>query len=121
MPLTPSAVLGKRGEAIARHYLLSKGYTILAKNYRHRKGEIDLIAQCGRQLVAVEVKSRTSLHYGVPEAAISEQKIELISATAGHFQEMRKLELEIRFDVITIYFPEGSLPRLLHIRDAFHG
>lgn len=121
MPLTPSAALGKRGESIAQHYLISKGYTILAKNYRHRKGEIDLVAQNGRQLIAVEVKSRTSLHYGVPEAAISEQQIELISATAGHFQETRKLQLEIRFDVITVYFAEGHLPRLLHIRDAFHG
>lgn len=116
-----SAHIGVRGEAIAAHYLESIGCRILARNFRRYKGEVDIICEEGSFLVAVEVKSRSGLLHGDPETAIDQQQIEGISQAAGFFQELRGIQKELRFDIITIHFPKGKKARLKHFRDAFHG
>lgn len=113
--------IGPRGEAIAVRYLESKGYQILERNYRHKHAEVDIIAANDQFLVIVEVKSRTSLWFGAPEAAITAQKVEQLCLAAGFYQELKDIRKEIRFDVITVHFPKGKTARLRHIKDAFHG
>ncbi|MBL7924082.1 MAG: YraN family protein [Bacteroidia bacterium] len=112
--------IGPRGEAIAIRYLNQIGCRILARNFRHRKGEIDIIAIEGAFLIIVEVKSRSTLSHGDPETAIDCKKIELLSMAAGFFQELHNIRLEIRFDIITVHFPKNKKARLAHFRDAFH-
>ena len=112
--------IGPRGEAIAMRYLNQIGCKILARNFRHQKGEIDIIAIEGAFLIIVEVKSRSYLSYGDPETAIDSKKIELLSMAAGFYQELHDIRLEMRFDIITIHFPKNKKARLTHIRDAFH-
>lgn len=119
--MTDIEQIGPRGEAIAVRYLESIGCKILERNYRHRKGEIDILALDKEFLAVVEVKSRSYLSYGDPEAAIDSQKIELLSAAAGYYQELHDIRAEIRFDIITVHFPKGKKARLTHIKDAFHG
>jgi putative endonuclease len=116
-----SASTGKRGEEIALHYLESIGCRILARNYRRLKAEIDILALEGPFLVAIEVKSRTSLAHGDPETAIDQIKIDLMTMAAGHYQELHNMETELRFDIITVYFPGKGPAELKHYRDAFHG
>ncbi len=70
--------LGLRGEDIAAAFLLSAGYRILDRNWRCSRGELDLVALDGRQIVAVEVKTRTSLDFGHPFEAIDRRKLERV-------------------------------------------
>lgn len=113
--------IGPRGEAIAVRYLRTRGYQILERNFRYKQAEVDIIATDEQFLVLVEVKSRTSLWFGAPEAAINVQKIEQLCLAAGHYQEKHDIRKEIRFDVITVHFPKDKTARLRHIQDAFHG
>lgn len=113
--------IGPRGEAIAVRYLRTRGYQILERNYRYKQAEVDIIAMDARFLVMVEVKSRSSLWFGAPEAAITAQKVEQLCHAAGFYQEKKDIRKEIRFDVITVYFPKGKTARLRHIQDAFRG
>src|SRR2546427_10569892 len=72
--MTGRSVLGKEGERVAAQFLEARGYRILERNYRTRRGEIDLIAEDGRILVFVEVKVRLDDRFGGPAAAITRAK-----------------------------------------------
>ena len=69
---------GKKGEELAKSFLIEKGYEILASNYRYKKAEIDLIAKKENILAIIEVKTRTSIDYGAPESFVNNKKIKLI-------------------------------------------
>lgn len=110
---------GKLGEKIAATYLIFKGYKILEKNKRTKRGEIDLICQKGKTLVFVEVKTRTSRLGGFPEEAVNKEKLRrLQSAIARYLQNKQTNNIEsIRVDVISIEFSGVSLPHLYHIKN----
>ncbi|MAT41048.1 MAG: YraN family protein [Anaerolineaceae bacterium] len=74
--------LGRWGEQTANDFLAQQGVKILAKNYRSRYGEIDLIGWDGDSLVFFEVKTRQSLHFGSPDQAVAGDKIKHIINTA---------------------------------------
>jgi putative endonuclease len=110
---------GQIGEEIASHYLERIGYKILVHNYRFEKGEIDLIAEDGGELVFVEVKARASRAFGMPEDSVTEEKQERIhNAAEGYLYEHNIDNYPVRFDVVAIEFRNG-LPEIRHIRDAF--
>jgi putative endonuclease len=111
--------VGKKGEELARDYLVSKGYQILEQNWRFSKAEIDLIAKDGDILVFVEVKTRSYDFYGSPEDSVGRKK-ELLVADAGAAY-MRRInhEWEIRFDIISVIMPKTGEPTLKHYPDAF--
>lgn len=109
--------IGNRGEALAAQYLVEKGYSVIAKNYRHKRAEIDLIAQKAGLLVFVEVKARSSTGYGFPEEAVDEKKAAMIVDAADHYIYEAAWEGLIRFDVISVILqPEVSIR---HFEDAF--
>lgn len=105
---------GEDTEDRARELLRLEGYEIVARNWRCRTGEIDIIARDGPVLAFVEVKSRCSVSFGGPEAAVHRAKQRRIIAAAQRFLSTVECELAIRFDVVTFL---GSCSRL--IRDAF--
>src|SRR2546422_8671440 len=72
--MTGRSALGKEGERVASRFLEARGYRIQERNYRTRRGEIDLIAEDGRILVFVEVKVRLDDRFGGPAAAITRAK-----------------------------------------------
>ncbi|MBE5809251.1 MAG: YraN family protein, partial [Clostridiales bacterium] len=74
--------MGAMGEARAAKALEDMGYAILAKNYRKRSGEIDLIAMQGDTLAFIEVKARTTARYGQPAEAVTPLKQRRIAETA---------------------------------------
>lgn len=107
---------------MAAEYLQSKGYVIVAKNYRNKQGEIDIIAKEKKEktfssLVYVEVKYRSSLAYGDPLEAVDFRKRKRISRAASyHYARFgAPYQLGCRFDVIAIY-GDGSIK---HIENAF--
>ncbi len=113
--------LGEYGEEQAARYLRRKGYRILARNYRCRLGEIDLIARQGRFVVFAEVKLRRDDRFAEAREFVTRRKQERILKTAQLYLAATGLELQPRFDVIEIYAPEGERGeiRIEHLEDAF--
>jgi putative endonuclease len=110
---------GRLGEDEAVEYLAKKGYSIVTRNYRFGRGEIDIIAQDGEILVFVEVKARRSSSYGEPEDAVTGPKQKQIRKTAeGYLFEYSIEGVPCRFDVVAIDY---STPDevLRHYIDAF--
>ena len=99
--------------------MLDKGYTVLEKNYAFRRLEIDLIAKTGDILVFVEVKTRTSLRYGYPEAAITlAKRNHLLDAANYYLMEHPSLDGDWRIDVVAIRVRENSPPEIIHFENA---
>ena len=113
--------VAKIGESLAVKHLKARGYRILAQNYRARRGEIDLIARDGEFIVFVEVKTRRSLKFGLPQAAVTLQKQRQISKVAlAYLQSRNLLDAPCRFDVIAIHLsPQLELLKLEQIESAF--
>ncbi len=109
-----SRALGDRGERAAEAFLRSLGYRILARNYRSRAGEIDLIAEDGTVLVFVEVRSRADASFGTPEATVARDKRRKLVLTARAYLLEKDLDRETRFDVVAIEAGE-----LRHVPAAF--
>ena len=111
--------LGKRGEILAVAHLKKKGYSILQRNYRFRKGEIDIIAAKGEILAIVEVKSRSSVDFEPIAGTVGRKKIGLLVQAADQYVTSQNPGLQVRFDIITIYF-KGSRYEVDHLEDAFY-
>jgi len=109
--------LGNRGEDFAYQFLIQQGHVILETNWRFEQGEIDLISTHENFLVISEVKTRTSNKYGEPHEDVTIKKQEKLIATAVAYCEANDIELELRFDIISIVIE----PKLIidHIIDAF--
>ena len=110
--------LGERGEGLAVRFLKKKGYRIIRRNYKTRRGEIDVIAGDGETLVFIEVKTRESLQYGHPFEAVDRSKRKKIANVAMQYLMTLKEIPPCRFDIVSIYFERGR-PEFELIRDAF--
>ncbi|MCI7813879.1 MAG: YraN family protein [Lachnospiraceae bacterium] len=108
--------LGSRYESIAASYLEEKGYQILERNYRSRRGEIDLIALDSGTIVFIEVKYRSERKKGDPLEAVGWRKQSQICRTARVFLMERQISPDqaCRFDVVGILGGEITL-----IQNAF--
>ena len=114
--------IGERGELRAAEYLQNKGFYILERNYRTRRGEIDLICADDRYLVFVEVKTRTNLSCGLPREYVTPQKQQRLRKTAAWYLMVKDLDCPARFDVAEVY-ADGPHPqkaaRIEYIENAF--
>ncbi len=110
--------LGKQGELIAQDFLRSKGYEILETNWRFGKAEIDIIAKKEDLLVVIEVKTRSSEHYGKPEMFVNKKKMKLVLEAINQYVDQKNIEDEIRFDIISIIINQYRKD-IDHIEDAF--
>jgi putative endonuclease len=113
-------LLGKLGEDVACRELGRRGYAILARRFRTRYGEIDIIARDGRTLVFVEVKTRSSAAYGTPAEAVTARKQAKIGLMASEYLLRRgPTDVPCRFDVVGVAVEEGRAPVVELIRAAF--
>lgn len=111
--------LGQWGESLAAAYLSEQGYTVLERNARSRFGEIDLVARQGDSLVFVEVKTRTSAAFGLPEDSVTPRKqAHLVAAAQAYLVEHPELGEDWRVDVIAIECRRGQPPRITHFENA---
>lgn len=104
---------GKGAEEIACRHLRAQGMKIVARNWRWRGGELDIVARDGPTLVFVEVKGRSGEAFGTAAEAVTGQKRARLWRTALAFLGGQP-EVSVRFDVVTVG-PHG----VRHIRDAF--
>lgn len=113
-------ILGVCGEDLAEKFLRKKGYRIICRGYRAGRGEIDIIALDGRTLVFIEVKTRKSTIYGLPEEQVSHQKRSQIRKTAARFLSSGNIpHSDCRFDVIGVLCESKNKPALTHYINAF--
>lgn len=110
---------GKEGEQKAVDFLVQNGYTIKHRNYTYLKGEIDIVAQKADILAIVEVKSRTSGFLEDLATTVNSKKIKLVVRAADHYVIQRELDVEVRFDIITI-IRRGNNFLVEHIENAFY-
>lgn len=84
--------LGRLGEDLAVSFLSGEGYKIIERNFRTRLGEIDIVCQKGGKIVFVEVKTRGSDLFGLPEEAITEQKKHKLALMAYQYLQQKKMQ-----------------------------
>lgn len=111
-------ITGQKGEEMAAKFLEEKGYTILETNWRFMNLEADIIAQLNKTLVIAEVKTRKSNYFGEPESFVTKQKQKNLIKTANAYIERKELDLEVRFDIVSIVLNDSSSVK--HIEDAFY-
>ncbi len=111
---------GKRGEAVACLYLKKNKYKILDTNWRFRRYELDIVATNDKELVVVEVKTRSENYLVAPELAVDRTKIRHIVIATDAYIRMKDISLPIRFDVMCLVRKKDSYVVEQHIKDAFY-
>ena len=111
--------LGKEGEEMAVNYLQKKGYSILERNYRFQKAEVDIIAQLKDTLAIVEVKTRSTADFGNPQDFVKPKQIQRLVSAVHEYVTINNLDVEVRFDIIAI-IKENKTVKLEHLENAFY-
>ena len=111
--------LGNRGEDIAYEHLLEEGYTVLQRNWRYKKAEIDLVAMDEDTLVFVEVKTRSYAYLGEPEDSVNQRKQDLLVSAAAAYMHLHEHEWAYRFDIISLIKESDQRFHIKHMIDAF--
>ncbi|PZF70871.1 YraN family protein [Taibaiella soli] len=111
---------GIKGEQIAENFLLNLGMTMLERNWRHGKKEVDLIFSCGETLILVEVKTRSSFDFGFPEEAVNPRKQAFLKEAAAAYFDANPNFSEIRFDIVSVLVANDHIKEILHFEDAFY-
>ncbi|WP_188827843.1 YraN family protein [Nocardia camponoti] len=118
--MTDKQALGAYGEQLAAQFLRDAGMEIVARNWRCRYGELDLIVQDPGITAFVEVKTRSGLGFGTPAEAVTYAKQRRIRQLALLWlSEQGGPYRRIRFDVISVLVPPGSKPKIDHLPAAF--
>lgn len=111
--------LGKLGEELAVEFLKKNGYEILETNWVFQKAEVDIIAKKGNTLAIIEVKTRSSLDFGLPQDFVKPKKIQLLVKAVNDYVISNNLDVEVRFDIIAVH-KEGQSYAIEHLVDAFY-
>lgn len=111
--------VGQAGEEAAREYLSTIGYKIIATNYRCPLGEIDIVARDNQAIVIIEVRSKTSIRFGLPEESLTPVKARRLKRLALYYLQSKVgKEVKCRIDFIAILLDENDLTvlKLNHMR-----
>ncbi len=111
--------LGRWGEDIAARMLVGKGYTIVARDWKDKHKDLDIVALYDNTLVIVEVKTRRNNDFLSPEQAVDYRKIKNITLAANHFIKSKCIDIPIRFDIVAITGADDKNCKIEHIEDAF--
>ena len=110
---------GILGEKIALLFLQTNGYSILHSNWRYQKTEVDIIAKIGNTLVFVEVKTRSSEYFGLPESFVTEAKKRSFGKAAeAYCQNYEMINSNIRYDIMAVIINKKE-QTIQHFEDAF--
>ena len=111
-------ILGREGEDIAAKYLEQKGYAVLDRDWHCGHKDLDLVVIKDNTIVFVEVKTRTGNEWGDPQDFITDRKIRRIVNSADAYLRFNQIDMDVRFDVISIV-AEGGEFKVEHIEQAF--
>ena len=110
---------GGDGEARTADYLAQRGYTLIARNYHSRWGEIDLIAENGTYLAFVEVKTRRDSGFSAPREAVTPAKQRKLRMTALCYLQNCPTDLQPRFDVAEVFLAPDGRGSIEYFENAF--
>ncbi|HQW96168.1 MAG TPA: YraN family protein [Saprospiraceae bacterium] len=111
--------IGKKGEDIAIDYLIESGLTILERNWRWKKAEIDILGMDGDTLVVYEVKTRSYDYFGAPDSFVDDKKLNLLLDAGNQYAIETNHNWAIRIDLIGILLNADGGFTLNHIKDAY--
>jgi putative endonuclease len=114
-----SRQLGQAAENLAVSYFKEQGFSIIARNYRYQRAEIDIIARKDELLVFVEVKTRRDNQFGYPEVFVTPRQQVLIRTAAENYLFTHDWCHALRFDIIAILQRKNNQTQLTHFEDAF--
>ncbi len=114
-----TAELGVYGETLAVNYLKKKGLTILERNYRFKKNEVDIICLEDETIIIVEVKTRQTAEIGEPWRAVTRNKQKQLIQVANHYLQSNQIDRETRFDIVSIVH-NSYRTDIEYIPDAFY-
>ena len=117
---TPKRQFGDWGERVAEYFLHRKGYSVIAKNFNTRYGEIDLVSKKGDRFIFIEVKTRANRKYGIPEEAVTSLKQRRLVRAAEIFISANHLEnVDWQIDVLAIEgSPNDENIKVRHLKNA---
>jgi putative endonuclease len=110
---------GKLGEQLAEDFLTDKGYTILHRNWRYSRYEIDIVALKNDLPHFIEVKTRSSNHFGEPEEAVTKKKIRFLLQAADEFLFRHPQYTNFRVDILSITIHHQQEPEYFFIEDVY--
>lgn len=110
---------GKTGEALAAEWLLAHHYTLLHRNWRHKNWEIDFITYKGKRLHIIEVKTRTSAYFGLPEDNLDDKKMQYLINAAEEYMYQDDRWQQLQFDVLAITLKEDGEHEYFLIEDVY--
>ena len=111
-------LLGTKGEDLAVEYLKDKGHYIIERNWRFSGYEIDIISEDQEFIVFVEVKTRSTLHWGNPEEAIGKHRMRRMINGASNYLKLNNIDKPARFDIMAIVVSDEE-KEIVHFEDAF--
>ncbi len=111
-------ILGHEGEDIAAEYLKQQGYTIQDRDWHCGHKDLDLVVTKDNVIVFVEVKTRTGTDWGDPQDFVNDRKIRSIVQSADAYLRLNQINMEVRFDIISVVFDDGDF-KVEHIEEAF--
>lgn len=110
---------GDRGEDVCARYYEKHGYTVIARNFHSRYGEIDVIAESDTQLVFIEVKTRAEGQATLPCEAVDQKKMRRLTQTAQMFLTQYDKERQMQFDVFEVLTRDGRPVKCRRLENAF--
>lgn len=109
--------VGRYGEDVAARHIEQSGWQVLARNWRCRHGELDIIALDGTELVAVEVKTRRTATFGTPAEAVTRQKVwRLRKLVAAWLTTQERRFASVRIDVVAVTVAKAGAAQVEHLR-----
>jgi putative endonuclease len=110
---------GLLGETLAAAWLEEQGFTVLKRNWRWSRYEIDLIAHRAEILHFIEVKTRRSSRYGYPEESVTEKKFSHILEGAARYTETHPEWKRVQYDIVSIILKENQPPDFYLVEDVY--
>jgi putative endonuclease len=117
--MAESHSLGEQGEELAAAHLKEKGYSILHRNWKSGRKELDIVAENNEYVVFVEVKTRSENFLANPQDTISREKMKFMILAAEVYIRRYNINKESRFDVITV-ISKGQNLTIEHLENAFY-
>lgn len=109
---------GKLGEELAIQFLQQQGFSILLRNWRYKRYEMDIIAAKGKVLHFIEVKTRNNDAFGYPEERVSKSKIKTMMRTGAAFQYRHPQWRQVQYDILSITLTNDK-PEYFFIEDVY--
>jgi putative endonuclease len=110
---------GKKAEELAEQWLIGKGYTILHRNWRSGRYEIDIIARLNDTCHFIEVKAASSRTYGHPEERVSKKKISHLMTGAAAWLRQSPGQRRLQYDVLSVTILGDTKPEYFLIEDIY--